>query len=105
MANSLEAMGEGGTVSLRVSAGSDLKSGQRQVRVWIADNGQGINTNSLEHIFEPFFTTKCGVGTGLGLWVTKQIIDKHGGTIRVRSCTGGVRRGTVFSVILPVGSD
>src|SRR5262249_4562475 len=54
-------------------------------------------------IFEPFFTTKDTVGTGLGLWVSQQIIEKHGGKIRVRSRLEGVRRGTTFSVVLPVG--
>jgi signal transduction histidine kinase len=53
-------------------------------------------------LFEPFFTTKGAVGTGLGLWVSKQIVDNHGGSIRVRSSTEGIRRGTVFSVVVPV---
>jgi len=56
----------------------------------------------MSHLFEPFFTTKGAVGTGLGLWVSKQIIDNHGGTIRVRSRSEGSRRGTVFSVVVPV---
>jgi PAS domain S-box-containing protein len=103
MANSLDAIDPGGTIKLRVStACPDFKSGHRRVRVTIADNGRGIGASSRKHIFEPFFTTKGAVGTGLGLWVTKQIVDKHSGTIHVRSCTGGARRGTVFSVVLRV---
>ncbi|MGA2806867.1 MAG: PAS domain S-box protein [Terracidiphilus sp.] len=103
MANSLDAIDQGGTIKLRIStAGPDFKNGHRRIRVTIADNGRGIGPSSRKHIFEPFFTTKGAVGTGLGLWVTKQIVDKHSGTIHVRSCTGGARRGTVFSVVLRV---
>jgi len=103
MANSLDAIDHGGTIKLRISAAApDFKSGHRRVRVTIADNGRGIAAKSREHIFEPFFTTKGAVGTGLGLWVTKQIVDKHSGTIQLRSCTAGARRGTAFSVVLPV---
>jgi len=68
----------------------------------VADNGKGISAASREHIFEPFFTTKGTVGTGLGLWVAKEIMDKHSGSIRMRSSTEGTHRGTVFSVVLPV---
>ena len=53
------------------------------------------------HIFEPLFTTKVDVGTGLGLWVSKQIIEKHGGSIRVRSRASGPCRGTTFAVFFP----
>jgi len=103
MANSLDAIDHGGTIKLRVSATApDFKSGRRRVRVTIADNGRGIGVSSRLHIFEPFFTTKGAVGTGLGLWVSKQIVDKHSGTIQLRSCTDGARRGTAFSVVLPV---
>jgi signal transduction histidine kinase len=70
------------------------------VRFTIADNGSGIPLDRQKKIFEPFFTTKEVVGTGLGLWVTKQIVDKHKATIRVRSKLG---RGTVFSITFPTG--
>lgn len=101
LANSLDAIDDGGTVKLRVSKGPDFDDGHRSVQVVVADNGKGISESSQEHIFEPFFTTKGTVGTGLGLWVTKQIIEKHQGTIGVRSCTDGPHRGTVFTVMLP----
>jgi signal transduction histidine kinase len=56
---------------------------------------------TMEEIFEPFFTTKGMVGTGLGLWVSKRLVDKNGGSIRVRSNREGAGRGTTFSVVLP----
>jgi signal transduction histidine kinase len=70
--------------------------------VVIADNGTGIQPADLNHIFEPFYTTKADIGTGLGLWVSHAIVQKHGGRIRVRSRTAVGNSGTVFSVFLPV---
>jgi PAS domain S-box-containing protein len=102
LANSLDAIDEGGIVCLHIARGASPVNGRGVVRVVVADNGRGIGKNSQEHIFEPFFTTKGSVGTGLGLWVTRQIIEKHQGTIRARSATAGARRGTVFVVTLPV---
>jgi PAS domain S-box-containing protein len=102
LGNSLDAIDDGGTIKLKVSTGTHTRDGYPCVRVTVADNGRGIKASSRQHIFEPFFTTKGTVGTGLGLWVTKQIVDKHCGTIRMRSSTDGARRGTVFSIVLPV---
>ena len=102
LGNSLDAIGEGGIIKLRVAAGHDFKDGHRTVRITVADNGKGISASSKPHIFDPFFTTKGTVGTGLGLWVTRQIVDKHHGAIRMRSSTGEAWRGTVFTVTLPV---
>ena len=101
LANSLDAIEEGGIILLRVSSCSSCWYGRKYVRVSVADNGAGISSSTLSHIFEPFFTTKGTVGTGLGLWVSQQIVKKHGGRIQLRSSTKGTRRGTVFSVILP----
>lgn len=67
----------------------------------VADTGEGIDRRIMEHLFEPFQTTKELSGTGLGLWVSKGIIEKHGGCIRVRT-RRGLRHGTVFAVWLPV---
>jgi PAS domain S-box-containing protein len=100
LANSLDAIGQHGTVKLRASTLRALNA-HSCVRITVADNGKGIEPGVLPHIFEPFFTTKDSVGTGLGLWVTRQIIDKHRGSIRVRSTTAGPHRGTVFSIFLP----
>jgi PAS domain S-box-containing protein len=101
LANSLDAIDEGGTIKMRISAGHDF-TGLQRVRVTIADNGKGIKAESKPHLFEPFFTTKGAIGTGLGLWVSKQIVDKHDGKIQVRSCVSGARRGTAFCISLPV---
>jgi signal transduction histidine kinase len=92
----MDAINEEGTIKLRVSRAN---SG---VRITVADNGKGIDAGLRQYIFEPFFTTKDTTGTGLGLWVSKQIINKHGGIIRMRSSTNGSRRGTVFSIVLPI---
>jgi signal transduction histidine kinase len=76
-------------------------SSTRGVRVTIADSGPGIEPAHRARIFEPFFTTKKEVGTGLGLWVSKGIVERHGGKIRLRSRVRPGRSGTVFSVFLP----
>ena len=101
IANSLDAIEPRGKISLKSSVGVEAGSTQRRVRITVADNGKGIAPEKATRIFEPFFTTKGELGTGLGLWVTKQIIEQHGGAIRVRSSTGGKHRGSVFSVTLP----
>ncbi|HEU4635123.1 MAG TPA: ATP-binding protein [Edaphobacter sp.] len=67
----------------------------------ISDTGSGIAPTTLRRIFEPFFTTKDATGTGLGLWVSKNIIERHKGKIRVKSCRQSPRAGTIFSVLLP----
>ncbi|MEO8735315.1 MAG: ATP-binding protein, partial [Edaphobacter sp.] len=67
----------------------------------IADKGSGISREHLHHIFEPFFSTKKNSGTGLGLWLTNQIVQKHGGSIRVRSSNGTEQHGTVMRLSLP----
>jgi signal transduction histidine kinase len=101
LANSLDAVGQNGKVVLRASASIDPNDGTRRVRMVVADCGSGMALATTKNIFDPFFTTKGTVGTGLGLWVCKQLVEKNGGSIRVRSMTEGRRRGTTFSVLLP----
>ncbi len=101
LANSLDAVGENAVVKLRCSTSRSPSTGRRYIRMTVADNGRGIDAATMKDIFEPFFTTKGTVGTGLGLWVCKQLVDKNGGSIWVRSNTDGKRRGTTFSVVLP----
>ncbi|HZU41912.1 MAG TPA: PAS domain S-box protein [Terriglobales bacterium] len=100
--NALEAAPANGTVRLHVSHSCDWKNPQtRGVRVAIADDGCGIAPENRRRLFQPFFTTKGEKGTGLGLWVSNGIIQKHGGSIRVRSSVAPGRSGTCFSVFLP----
>jgi len=98
--NSLDALGEGGRVTLRASASRNPLDGSPRIRITISDNGHGISAATLPRIFEPFFTTKGSTGNGLGLWVCRQILEKHGGSIRVRSRTSEPH-GTTFSMVLP----
>jgi len=72
-----------------------------RVRIVVADNGHGISKENAAQLFQPFFTTKEGRGTGLGLCVSKRIIDHHNGTIRVRSSVRPGRSGTAFQISLP----
>jgi len=68
----------------------------------VADTGSGISPENLKNIFEPFFTSKVGVGTGLGLWVSKELVERNTGNIHVRSRPG---QGTVFRLSFPEKSD
>ena len=77
---------------------------RRRVQVTIADNGRGIPPSLLKSLFDPYATGKGG-GTGLGLWVSQQIIDRHRGTIRFRSSQRPGRNGTVFLLTLPLGRE
>jgi len=101
LSNSLDAIDNRGTIWLRICAVPDCNNNCRSVRVTIADNGKGINAAARQHVFEPFFTTKGAIGTGLGLWVSKQIVDKHQGRIWQHSRSKGTHRGTIFTIILP----
>jgi PAS domain S-box-containing protein len=101
LANSLDAIGPDCRIVLRASASVDPNNGRQRIRVTVADGGHGMGAATMKQIFDPFFTTKGTVGTGLGLWVCKQLIEKNGGSIQVRSNTGGARRGTTFSIVLP----
>ena len=101
ISNSMDATPSHGRIEFRLSP-SIGKNGSRLVRFTIADTGSGIPAERMEKIFEPFFTTKEVIGTGLGLWVTKQIVEKRGAKIRVRSKPGV---GTVFSIIFPTTEE
>jgi signal transduction histidine kinase len=100
--NALEALAPEGRLKLHVLASRDWRNPTRRgVRVLVADNGPGVSRENQRRMFEPFFTTKGEEGTGLGLWVTSGIVDKHGGWIRVRSSTQPGRSGTCFAVFFP----
>jgi signal transduction histidine kinase len=74
------------------------------VEIKVADNGPGVPAENRTHIFEPFFTTKEDVGTGLGLWVCKEIAERHGGKVQLGLSKDGGLGGAVFTVFLPSDS-
>ncbi len=93
IANAIDATPPGGTVETAVHRGADW------VEIAVTDTGSGISEGVRKHLFEPFFTTKADVGTGLGLWVSKGIVEKHGGTVAVDNAG---ERGTTVRVRLPL---
>jgi signal transduction histidine kinase len=76
------------------------------VKISVADNGPGIAGENVNRIFEPFFTTKKNTGTGLGLWITKEIIERHGGKIAVEPKSNGeFPSGATFTIELPCAGE
>jgi PAS domain S-box-containing protein len=99
ISNAADAVDGNGTIRVKLE-GVEGPKGQL-VQMVIEDNGPGIRAEIRDRIFEPFFTTKEDVGTGLGLWVTKEIIDRHGGSIEVHSGEDEGPFGAAFNVLLP----
>ncbi|HEV2620102.1 MAG TPA: ATP-binding protein, partial [Acidobacteriaceae bacterium] len=99
--NAVQAMPDGGNLRLHIFKSQHPISQRDGVCVSICDTGTGIDSECAKHLFEPFFTTKSIKGTGLGLWISKGIIQKYGGSIRFRSLSFGSRNATCFRVFLP----
>ncbi len=99
--NALDAMPAGGRLHIRIREASDPATGTHGVRIVVADTGTGMSDATRRQIFEPFYTTKGAIGTGLGLWVSSQIISRHKGRIQVRSSQAPAHHGTIFSIFLP----
>jgi PAS domain S-box-containing protein len=100
IANAIDASKENGKLVIRARTSHHFPSGGSGVRITIADNGVGISDENKQNLFTPFFTTKTAVGTGLGLWITKDLLEKKGGHIQFRS-TDSRRSGTVMRIYLP----
>ncbi|HEY0308504.1 MAG TPA: PAS domain S-box protein [Acidobacteriaceae bacterium] len=101
--NALDAMNgmDPRVLTIRSRPATDWRTGHAGVRITVADTGSGMDNATLEHIFEPFFTTKSETGTGLGLWVSEEILHKRSGSLRVRSSRLPEHRGSVFAFFLP----
>ncbi|MEK6396883.1 MAG: ATP-binding protein, partial [Terriglobus sp.] len=97
IANALDAMSGGGTLSVRIHRVAYPAAG---VVLTVADTGHGMSQETVRKIFEAFFTTKQATGTGLGLWVSEEIIRKHNGTVHIRT-REGERSGTCFRIFFP----
>jgi PAS domain S-box-containing protein len=102
VANAIDALPENGALRIRVHHAREMtNSGRPGGKIVIADTGSGISPAHRKKLFEPFYTTKQDVGTGLGLWVSREIVQKHGGNITLRSSVVPGHSGTVFSIFLP----
>ncbi len=102
--NAIEAITAPGNIYIRVRQAHDGQ-GREGIRVAVADDGCGIPAENMPQIFEPFFSTKDSKGTGLGLWVSQGIVQKHQGNLRVRSRTGESLHGTCCAVFLPFAAN
>lgn len=104
VSNAMDAMASGGgRLLVRTRNACNWQSGAKGLVLTIADTGEGMSAGVRGKIFEPFFTTKGMSGTGLGLWVSEDIVKRHGGRLRVRSrvVAGDGGCGTVFTLFLP----
>jgi PAS domain S-box-containing protein len=99
--NAIESMTNGGRLRISVRESSGAHVHPRGMRVSILDTGTGIRSEDAKRLFEPFFSTKSTKGTGLGLWISKGIIQKYEGTIRFRTARLTGQNVTCFSVLIP----
>ena len=104
--NSIEAMSGPGKIRVRASASPDWSNRARKgVRITVADTGGGMSRDTSRRIREAFFTTKEGTGTGLGMWIVSELMDKHDGKLSVSSSMRPDHHGTVLSLFLPTGGN
>jgi PAS domain S-box-containing protein len=102
VSNALDAMkGRGGCLRLRSRLATNWTNGEQGIVITVADSGAGMSAETLTKLFDPFFTTKGMTGTGLGLWVSKEIVNRHRGLLTVRSNQSPTHHGTVYNLFLP----
>jgi PAS domain S-box-containing protein len=104
LANAIDASREGGRIVIRARRSRDHRFGNWGLRITVADNGTGIAQQDKPRIFAPFFTRNKEVGTGLGLWITRDLLERRGGSIHFRSTTSNPS-GTVMSIYVPAAPD
>jgi signal transduction histidine kinase len=103
ISNAADAVGHNGVITVRLVCKQRVDG--PVVHLAVEDDGPGVTEENVQRIFEPFFTTKKDVGTGLGLWVVKEIVERHGGAIEVNSHDGNGSRGAIFTVQLPCNRE
>jgi PAS domain S-box-containing protein len=101
IANAIDAMRQGGRLIVRAHDITDRRSGCKGIRITIADTGHGMSPAVRARVYEPFYTTKELNGTGLGLWISSGIVNRHQGRLTFRSTEHPIHHGTVFSLFLP----
>jgi signal transduction histidine kinase len=100
--NAIYAMSPGGTLTVSVC---DTESPAHGVLLSIADNGVGIPADVLPKVFDAFFTKRATVGTGIGLFIAKQLVEGHDGQIKMDSNIEPEKHGTSVSVFLPAKTE
>jgi len=104
--NAIDAMnGEERRLLMRSRNSTEWRTGRCGITLTIADTGSGMSVDTISKIFEPFFTTKGSKGTGLGLWISREIIERHQGTLKVKSSQAARGSGTVFTLFLPCENE
>jgi signal transduction histidine kinase len=101
VSNAIQAMPQGGRMRVKLSETTGWRGRPAGVRIFISDTGGGIAPENAKRLFEPFFTTKSTKGTGLGLWISRGIVQKHEGSLRFRTVFGSGKTVTAFHVFLP----
>jgi signal transduction histidine kinase len=99
--NAIDAMPRGGRLIVRSRDATRWSTGQQGLMLTVADTGVGIPPEVLKRAFEAFYTTKGIGGSGLGLWISCDIVKRHGGVLRLRSSQHQGHRGTVATLFLP----
>ena len=106
VSNAIEAMPRGGKLLIRLRKSKNWRDRSTPgMRVTFFDSGIGMDRATLKRIDEPFFTTKPDTGTGLGMWVVAQLVERHHGLVSGWSSQRDGRSGTAFSVFLPIGEE
>ncbi|MGD0799833.1 MAG: HAMP domain-containing sensor histidine kinase [Terracidiphilus sp.] len=104
LSNAIDSMPHGGRLTVRARPSLDWRDGKTAgMRVTFSDTGVGMDRATMRRIFEPFFTTKIETGTGLGLWVVTQLVERHHGEVRAWSSQRAEASGTAFTIFLPYG--
>lgn len=104
ISNAIDSMPHGGRLVIRLRPSRDWRNRKTEgMRVTFCDSGSGMDGATMRRIFEPFFTTKVETGTGLGMWVVAQLVERHHGQVRVWSKQSADASATVISVFLPLG--
>jgi PAS domain S-box-containing protein len=102
--NACDACQDGGRIIIAARSTRQFPSDQLGICITVADTGVGISDQDKLNLFTPFFTTKKSLGTGLGLWITKELLENRGGRVRFRSRTSSPS-GTVLSLYIPQASQ
>lgn len=102
VSNSVDALEANGKFAIQIRRTHHPRNAEPGIRITVSDGGPGIPAEARGRVFEAFFTTKRDVGTGLGLWVTRNLVEKNGGSIRMKTSLNPASRGTTFSIFLPI---